>query len=399
MARIRTGLTIGVAVVAVLSSLGISAPALAAPQGTIVSARGAKVVPNSYIVVLKDGKGAVAERARTLTGRHGGILRRTFDTAVKGFSATMSEQQARRIAADSRVEYVQPNMIHRASATQASPPSSGLDRIDQRNLPLNAAYTYSTTASNVRAYIIDTGIRTAHSDFGGRATSGFDAIDGGAAGDCNGHGTHVAGTVGGSRYGVAKGVRLVAVRVLNCEGSGTTEQVVAGIDWVTARAVKPAVANMSLGGSADTVLDNAVRRSIRSGVSYAIAAGNGTLGLLSLDACTQSPARVAEAITVSATDSADRKASWANRGTCVDVFAPGIGITSAWSTSNSATNKISGTSMASPHVAGAAALYLARHPTATTAQVRTAIVSNATTGVVRSPGTGSPNRLLYTRNF
>jgi subtilisin family serine protease len=274
-----------------------------------------------------------------------------------------------------------------------------LDRIDQRTLPLNAAYTYSTTASNVHAYIIDTGIRTTHADFGGRATSGFDSINGGPAEDCNGHGTHVAGTVGGSKYGVAKNVHLVAVRVLDCQGSGTTAQVVAGIDWVTAHAVKPAVANMSLGGSADPVLDNAVRRSISSGVTYAIAAGNGVLGLFAQNACTQSPARVSEAITVSATDATDSKPSWANVGTCVDVFAPGINITSDWSTSNTATNTISGTSMATPHVTGAAALYLARHPNARPAEVQAAIVGNATSGVVKSPGFGSPNRLLYTGKF
>jgi subtilisin family serine protease len=235
---------------------------------------------------------------------------------------------------------------------------------------------------------------------GGRATPGYDAVtSGGNANDCNGHGTHVSGTVGGTQHGVAKGVQLVAVRVLDCNGSGTTDQVVAGIDWVTAHAVKPAVANMSLGGSADTVLDNAVQKSIASGVTYAIAAGNGIAGLLALDACTQSPARVPEAITVSATNSTDTKPSWANTGTCVDVFAPGINITSAWATSDTATNTISGTSMATPHVTGAAALYLASHPTAAPAEVQTAIVNNATPGVVKSPGTGSPNRLLYTGNF
>jgi subtilisin family serine protease len=311
----------------------------------------------------------------------------------------MTARQARRMAADPAVAYVQPNVVHRASDTQANPPSYGLDRIDQRNRPLSASYTYSTTASGVHAYIIDTGSRTGHQDFGGRAFSGFDAVDGGPADDCNGHGTHVAGTVGGTAHGVAKGVQLVAVRVLNCQGSGTTAQVVAGIDWVTANAAKPAVANMSLGGGADTALDNAVRASIGSGVSYAIAAGNGLFGLFPLDACTQSPARVAEAVTVSATDSSDRKPSWANRGTCVDVFAPGISITSSWSTSDTATNTISGTSMATPHVAGAAALYLATHPAATPAQVSSAITGNATAGVVVSPGSGSPNRLLYTGNF
>jgi subtilisin family serine protease len=300
------------------------------------------------------------------------------------------------MAADPAVAYVQPNVVHRASGTQTNPPSYGLDRIDQRNRPLDRSYTYPRTAPGVHAYIVDTGIRTTHADFGGRASSGFDAVDGGTADDCNGHGTHVAGTVGGSAYGVAKDVRLVAVRVLNCEGSGTTAQVVAGIDWVTANAQKPAVANMSLGGGADTALDNAVRRSIASGVSYAIAAGNGLFGLFPLDACTQSPARVAEALTVSATDSSDRKASWANRGTCVDVFAPGIGITSAWSTGDTATSTISGTSMAAPHVAGAAAVYLAANPTATPSQVSGAITGTATTGVVASPGSGSPNRLLYT---
>jgi subtilisin family serine protease len=399
MARIRPGLTIAVVVAAVLGTLGVGSPALAAPEGTVVSAGGAAVVPNSYIVVLNASNGTVAERAHSLTGRHGGILGRLFDTTVQGFSATMTAQQARRVAGDSRVAYVQPNIIHRISATQTAPPSWGLDRIDQRTLPLNAAYTYSTTASNVHAYIIDTGIRTTHADFGGRATSGFDSINGGPAEDCNGHGTHVAGTVGGSKYGVAKNVHLVAVRVLDCQGSGTTAQVVAGIDWVTAHAVKPAVANMSLGGSADPVLDNAVRRSISSGVTYAIAAGNGVLGLFAQNACTQSPARVSEAITVSATDATDSKPSWANVGTCVDVFAPGINITSDWLTSNTATNTISGTSMATPHVTGAAALYLARHPNARPAEVQAAIVGNATSGVVKSPGFGSPNRLLYTGKF
>ncbi|MEJ3744376.1 S8 family peptidase [Actinomycetes bacterium KLBMP 9797] len=380
---------------ALLATVGVPAAAAAAPapEGTIRATPGAEVVPNSYIVVLKSGT------ARSVASRHQATVRKTFTHTVRGFSATMSERSARRVAADPAVAYVQPNVIHRVSATQTNPPSYGLDRIDQRNRPLSSSYTYNTTASNVRAYIVDTGIHTTHADFGGRASSGFDAIDGGAADDCHGHGTHVAGTVGGTAYGVAKEVRLVAVRVLDCDGSGTTEQVVAGIEWVTANAQEPAVANMSLGGGADPALDEAVQDSIASGVSYAIAAGNGFLGLFALDACTQSPARVPTAITVSATNNTDQKASWANRGSCVDIFAPGINITSTWNTNNTATNTISGTSMATPHVAGAAALYLANNPTATAAQVHAAIVDNATNGVVTSPGTGSPNRLLYTGAF
>ncbi|MBB5873303.1 subtilisin family serine protease [Allocatelliglobosispora scoriae] len=391
-------LTVGIAA-AVTAALGLASPVAAAPAEAALAAVTGETVPGSYIVVFKDGTGSVATLAAAVTSQHSAGVRRTYAAALRGAAITATEQQARRIAADSRVAYVQPNTVFRASATQSPTPSYGLDRIDQRALPLTNSYTYSTTASNVHAYIIDTGIRFSHADLGGRATSGFDAIDGGSADDCNGHGTHVAGTVGGSAHGVAKGVQLVGVRVLDCEGSGTTEQVVAGIDWVTANAVKPAVANMSLGGGADAVLDAAVRASIASGVTYGIAAGNGFLGLFALDACTQSPARVAEAITVSVTNNTDTKASWGNRGTCVDVFAPGINIVSSWNTSDTATNTISGTSMSTPHVVGAAALYLANNTGASPAAVQAAIISNATTGVVKSPGSGSPNRLLYTGNF
>jgi len=268
----------------------------------------------------------------------------------------------------------------------------GLDRLDQRDLPLNATYSYDKTGSGVTAYIIDTGIRLSHNDFGGRATSGYDAIDGGSADDCNGHGTHVSGTVGGTTYGVAKGVRLVAVRVLDCGGSGSNSGVIAGVNWVTSNhaAGQPAVANMSLGGGVSTALDQAVSNSIADGVTYALAAGNSNA-----NACNSSPARTPNAITVGATTSSDARASYSNYGTCLDVFAPGSNITSAWSTSNTATNTISGTSMASPHVAGAAAVYLEGNPGATPAQVASALSGAATTGKVTSPGSGSPNRLLY----
>jgi subtilisin family serine protease len=245
----------------------------------------------------------------------------------------------------------------------------------------------------VRAYIIDTGIRTTHTQFGGRASAVFDAF-GGNGQDCNGHGTHVAGTVGGSTYGVAKSALLRAVRVLNCSGSGSTSGVISGVDWVTANHISPAVANMSLGGGASSALDTAVNNSINSGVTYSIAAGNSNT-----DACTQSPARVAAAITVGSTTSSDARSSFSNIGTCVDIFAPGSSITSAWSTSDTATNTISGTSMATPHVTGATALYLQSHPGSSPATIRNALVNNSTTGHITNVGAGSPNRLLYTLFF
>jgi subtilisin family serine protease len=273
----------------------------------------------------------------------------------------------------------------------------GLDRIDQRFRTLDGSYTATNTGAGVTAYIIDTGIRVTHSEFGGRAVPGYDAVtSGGTANDCNGHGTHVAGTVGGSTYGVADGVSLVAVRVLDCNGSGTTSGVIAGIDWVSGNHTSgPAVANMSLGGSASTALDTAVRNSIADGVAYAVAAGNGNRGGVAQDACKSSPARVPDAMTISATDSNDRKASWANYGTCVDWFAPGVSITSSWNSSDLATNTISGTSMATPHTTGVAALYLESNPSASPQQVRDALYNNATPGVVSSAGNGTPNRLLF----
>ncbi len=367
------------------AAVAIAGPAQAA--GEIKQAGGVTAVSGSYIVVLKDGASA---SVTGLAARYGASVGHTYTRALHGFEANVSEAGAKRLAADPAVAYVEQNHTVTVSATQSPTPSWGLDRIDQRNLPLDNSYTFPTTASTVHAYIIDTGIRFTHNDFGGRAISGFDAIDGGTADDCHGHGTHVSGTVGGNSFGVAKGVTLVGVRVLDCAGSGTFAQVIAGIDWVTANAIHPAVANMSLGGGPDTATDTAVRNSILSGVTYAIAAGNS-----SQNACNFTPARVAEAITVGATDITDRRASFSNRGRCLDIFAPGVSITSAWNTSNSATNTISGTSMATPHVAGAAALVLAAHPTFTAQQVRDNLVASATTGVVTNPGAQSPNRLLF----
>jgi subtilisin family serine protease len=354
------------------------------------------------VVVLKDtiaqARGVDAP-ARELSSRFGGILGHTYRSALRGFAAkSMSEAQARKLAADPAVAYVQKDGVFTISGTQTGA-TWGLDRIDQRNLPLDGSYTYPTTASNVHAYIVDTGIRVSHSEFGGRATPGFDAVtSGGNANDCNGHGTHVSGTVGGSTYGVAKGVQLVAVRVLDCNGSGSTSGVAAGIDWVTAHAIKPAVANMSLGGGADATLDAAVSRSIAAGVTYGIAAGNGDVLGNPQNACSTSPARVPEAITVGATQNNDQKASFSNYGTCLDIFAPGVSITSSWNTNDTATNTISGTSMATPHVVGAAALVASANPGYTPQQVRDTLVNNATSNVVGNPGTGSPNKLLYVGN-
>ncbi|MEU7570675.1 S8 family serine peptidase [Micromonospora sp. NPDC049240] len=378
-----------------------STPALAAPTGQVRFAGAADAVSGSYLVVLKgDAVGAansrtartaVPERAAGLAKRYGGSVATVWSAALTGYNAKMSIGQARRLAADPAVAYVEQDRRVTVQGTQTGA-TWGLDRIDQRSLPLNSTYTYPNTATNVRAYIIDTGIRTTHSQFGGRATWGTNTVDSNNT-DCNGHGTHVAGTVGGSTYGVAKGVRLIAVKVLNCSGSGSTAGVVNGVNWVTSNAVKPAVANMSLGGGVSTTLDNAVANSISSGITYALAAGNSNA-----NACNSSPARVASAITVGSTTSTDARSSFSNYGTCVDIFAPGSSITSSWNSSDSATNTISGTSMASPHVAGAAALVLSANPSYTPAQVASYLTSNATTGKVTSPGTGSPNRLLFVVN-
>jgi subtilisin family serine protease len=350
----------------------------------------------SFIVTLKPSVSRAAPVAAEHAKQFGGRIEHVYEHALKGYAGVFSEGQLGALASDSRVASIERDGVVTTDATQSGA-TWGLDRIDQRNLPLSGSFTYANTGSGVTAYVIDTGIRFSHNEFGGRATSGYDSVDGGSADDCHGHGTHVAGTVGGSTYGVAKGVSLVAVRVLNCSGSGTTSGVIAGVDWVTGNhtGANPAVANMSLGGGASSALDTAVANSIADGVSYAIAAGNGNQAGRAQDACKSSPARVAAAMTVSATDSTDKKASWANYGSCVDLFAPGVSITSAWYTSNSATNTISGTSMATPHVAGVAALYLQGSPSASPATVRNALWSNATTGKVTSSKTTDP-RLLFT---
>jgi subtilisin family serine protease len=370
---------------------------LAGALTTGQQAERARTVPGQYIVVFRDTVADVPGLAFGLAAAHGSSPRFVYEHALKGFAAELPEQAAEALSRNPNVAYVEPDSVVWAIATQSGA-TWGLDRIDQRALPLDSTYEYVETGYGVTAYIIDTGIRFDHSEFGGRAVSGFDAIDGGSADDCNGHGTHVAGTVGGGTYGVAKDVRLVAVRVLGCDGSGATSGVIAGIDWVTANATAgrylPAVANMSLGGGASASLDTAVRYSIAAGVSYAVAAGNGNFLGIAQNACNYSPARVAEAMTIGATNNTDTRASWSNYGDCVDWFAPGVGITSAWSTSPTATNTIGGTSMATPHTAGVAALYLQAHSTASPQEVREALFAAATKAVVLNSKTVN-NHLLY----
>lgn len=355
------------------------------------------IIPGQYIVVFKQSVRDHLPLIQQLATTHGVSVQFRYSRAIKGFSGRMSDAAAQALARNPNVELVEPDRVVTAIGTETMDPNGdpwGLDRIDARS-GLDGSYTYGSSGAGVTAYIIDTGILTSHIEFGGRASGGFTAInDGNGTTDCNGHGTHVAGTVGGAVYGVAKDVALVAVRVLNCSGSGTTSGVIAGVDWVTANHASPAVANMSLGGGASSSLDQAVRNSIASGVSYAIAAGNGNQAGIAQDACNYSPARVLEAMTIGATGKTDAKASWSNYGYCVDWFAPGVGIKSAWIGSTSATNTISGTSMATPHTAGVAALYLSANPGASPQQVRNALYDAATKGVVTSSSTAN-NHLLY----
>lgn len=354
-------------------------------------------IPDHYIVKLKvdanrDSPSAadyVLQEADRLQMNYGINVLQQYTHVFPGFSIKAKDDQLEALLQDPNVERVEVNKIVRINTVQESA-TWGLDRVDARS-GLDRSYNYTSSGKGVHTYIIDTGTRTTHSEFKGRVGQGFSSInDGNGANDCNGHGTHVSGTIGGTTYGVAKNVTVHGVRVLDCDGSGDDAGVIAGIDWVAKNAIKPAVANMSLGGDLSESLDEAVQKAVKSGVVFVVAAGNENQS-----ACKGSPSHVPEAITVGATTRTDNRASYSNFGKCVDIFAPGSSITSAWRTNDTATSTISGTSMASPHVAGVVALYLEQNPRATPAEIGALVKKNATPNIVKNPGKASPNLFLY----
>ncbi|MET8679622.1 S8 family serine peptidase [Streptomyces sp. NPDC004647] len=386
--RLTVAISATAAVLAGGTLLTLPAGASPAPaEGKIFGANAETAISGSYIVLLDEK----ADK-KDLAKEYGGKLKRAYSSAVNGFSANgLTETEAKRLAGDPAVGKVVQNKKFSINATQENPPSWGLDRIDQADTAGDKKFAYPDAAGEgATAYVIDTGVRTTHKDFEGRASSGFDAVDGDdSADDGNGHGTHVAGTIAGKDHGVAKKAKVVAVRVLDDQGSGTTEQVVAGIDWVTQNHQGPSVANMSLGGGADEALDAAVKKAIASGVTFAVAAGNE-----SSDAGQGSPSRVKEAITVASSTEKDEQSDFSNFGSVVDIYAPGSEITSDWNDSDDGTKTISGTSMATPHVVGAAAVYLGNHKDATPDKVAAALTEGATPDKISNPSEGTPNKLL-----
>lgn len=395
--------------IAIAVAAALSSPLVLAQdyQAQLHAVNPAKAIKDQYIVVfntpavinLNDPNGVstyASSMGARLANEHGIEVRQNFGNSLNGVLVKANAAQIQSLLKDPNIKYVEQDQrvsiepMVEAAGDQGGA-TWGLDRIDQRDLPLNSNYHYDYDGSGVTAFVIDTGVRNTHNEFGGRASSGYDFIDNdNDSSDCNGHGTHVAGTIGGSTYGVAKNVNIVGVRVLNCSGSGTNSGVISGINWVKNNAQGPSVANMSLGGGASQALDDAVNAAVAAGISFVVAAGNDNS-----NACNYSPARAANAVTVGSTTSTDSRSSFSNYGTCLDIYAPGSSITSAWYNSNSATNTISGTSMASPHVAGVAALYLAENPALSPTQLTNLLVSRASSGKVGDAKTGSPNKLLY----
>lgn len=369
----------------------------AAPNTTsslLDSSQAKGIIKNQYIVILNKDAGPSVDFAQNIAKQHGAKVLHSYDTVLKGFAIYLPDTAAtafvEAMKKNPQVLSIENDTVMKIDATTQSNPDWGLDRIDQKALPLNSAYSYLQTGSGTTAYIVDTGILSSHQQFSGRVLSGYTAIsDGNGTSDCNGHGTHVAGTVGGSTYGVAKNVNLVPIRILGCDGSGASSNVIAGLDWILKNGKKPAVVNMSLGGDASTSLDSAVENLFNNGYVMVVAAGNSNT-----DACSASPARVSKALTVGATDSTDTRASYSNYGSCVDIFAPGSQINSSWIGSNTATKVLNGTSMATPHVAGVVAEMLQSTPTATPQTISTNLLNQASSNVVKNPS-GSPNRLLY----
>ncbi|MDV7485227.1 S8 family peptidase [Acinetobacter baumannii] len=352
------------------------------------------IIKNQYIVILNKDAGPSKDFAQNIAKQHAGKVLQSYDTVLKGFAIYLPDTAGaafiEAMKKNPHVLSVESDTIVNIDATTQSNPDWGLDRIDQKALPLNSTYSYLQTGSGTTAYIVDTGILSSHQEFSGRVLSGYTAIsDGNGTTDCNGHGTHVAGTIGGTTYGVAKNVNLVPIRILGCDGSGASSNVIAGLDWILKNGKKPAVVNKSLGGATSSSLDSAVENLYNNGYVMVVAAGNSNT-----DACTSSPARVSKAITVAATDNTDTRASYSNYGSCVDIFAPGSQINSSWTGSNTATKILNGTSMATPHVAGVVAEMLQSTPTASPQTISTNLLNQASSNVVKNPS-GSPNRLLY----